>query len=211
MDRVEIKKKAKEFAFANKWNIWKGILLTAAISTAASMVLNGILFAIKLDDTIISLFSFVLELALMPMAVGLASYFIKVVNKKDVVLTDELFARYKDGSMWKIILVFFVSGLIIGLMSLLLIIPGIIFAIKYAMTTFILAEESLADMEKEPAYKTSDKMMNGHKMEYFIFQLSFILWYIGCSFTFGILAIWAVPYITTANVMWYENLKKISK
>ena len=32
MDRVAIKKEAKEFAYANKWNIWKGLLLVSIFS-----------------------------------------------------------------------------------------------------------------------------------------------------------------------------------
>ena len=110
-----------------------------------------------------------------------------------------------------IILVMFLAGLIIAALSLLFVIPGIIFAIAYAMTAFILAETKPDDIAKEKAYKISKRMMNGHKWEYFVFQLSFILWILGTEFTFGILGIWAVPYMTTANVMWYEELKKISK
>ena len=52
-------------------------------------------------------------------------------------------------------------------------------------------------------------MMDGHKWEYFVFNLSFIGWYLLCGITFGIAAIWVVPYVTTANVMYYEKLKKL--
>ena len=49
MDRVTIKKRAKEFAFANKWNIWKAILLVSAINYAASFCLSTIANIIGLD------------------------------------------------------------------------------------------------------------------------------------------------------------------
>ena len=66
-------------------------------------------------------------------------------------------------------------------------------------------------MKEEKAYKVSEKMMDGHKWEYFVFQLSFIGWYLLCGLTLGILYIWVLPYVTVANTMWYEELKKISK
>ncbi len=213
MDRVTIKKRAKEFAFANKWNIWKAILLVSAINYATSFCLSTIanIIGLDTDGIIFSLVSFALVLAIMPLQVGFASYLIKLINGKEINITEELFARYKDGSMFKIIIVTFVAGLIIGAMSLLLVIPGIIFAIKYSMLSFVLAEQSLDDMNKEEAYKVSSRMMDGHKMEYFIFILSFLGWALLCCLTLGILYIWIVPYYYTANVMWYEELKKISK
>ena len=211
MDRVAIKKRAKEFAFNNKWNIWKALLLSMAFSSAASFVMSLITGILRLPESVVGLIEIVLSLALMPMAVGLSSYFIKLVNGKKVDVIEELLSRYKDGSYMNIILVMFLAGLFIALWSMLFVIPGIICSIAYAMTAFILAETKPEEITKEHAYKTSKRMMDGHKMDYFVFQLSFILWILGTSFTFGILGIWSVPYMTTANVMWYEELKKISK
>lgn len=211
MDRVAIKKRAKEFAFNNKWNIWKAILLYMALVFGVSFVLGLITGILRLPEAVNGLLEIVVTLGCMPMVVGLASYCIKVVNGKKVDAFEELISRYKDGSYMNIILVMFLAGLIIAALSLLFVIPGIIFAIAYAMTAFILAETKPDDIAKEKAYKISKRMMNGHKWEYFVFQLSFILWILGTEFTFGILGIWTVPYMTTANVMWYEELKKISK
>ncbi len=209
MDRVKIKEKAKEFGFNNKWNIWKPLLLIGAISFAISFVIG--LVSGGNDESLLSLIlSLVLEIAVLPLNVGLASYLLKLVRGKDVVLTEELLAFYKGEYLWKIIGVQIVAGLIIFAFSLLLIIPGIIYGIKFAMLSFVLAEQSSKEMQEEKAYKVSEKLMDGHKMEYFVFQLSFIGWEILCSFLI-IPIIWFVPYYMTANAMWYDELKKISK
>ncbi len=211
MNRVEIKKRAKEFAFNNKWNIWKAILLYFGIVFVVGFALGIIVAILNLPESLVGILEAVVSLGCTPLVVGLASYCIKLVNGKKVDVLEELISRYKDGSYMNVILVMFLGGLFISLWSLLFVIPGIICAIAYSMTAFILAGQKPEEVGTNHAYKLSKEMMNGHKWEYFVFQLSFILWILGTEVTFGILGIWAVPYMTTANVMWYEELKKISK
>ena len=163
------------------------------------------------NSVLYSIITIVLEFAIMPMQVGLSSYFIKLVKGKKVDVVEELFSKYRSEYIWNIMLVTFVAGLIIFGFSLLLIIPGIIYSIKYTMLSFVLAEQTSKEMKEKPAYKESEKLMDGHKWEYVVFQLSFLGWLILCGLTLGILCIWIVPYMTVANVMWYEELKKISK
>lgn len=50
--------------------------------------------------------------------------------------------------------------------------------------------------------------MNGHKMDYFILELSFIGWSILSVFTFGILMIWLVPYMQVTYANFYNEIKK---
>ena len=209
MDRIAIKKKAKEFAYKNKWNVWKAVLLVSILTG----IINGVSSAISGGDeksTLYYLLTIVVEFALLPMQVGLASYLLKLVRGKKVNLVDELFSKYKSEYIWKIMVVNLISGLIIFGFSLLLVIPGIIYAIKYAMLSFILAEQTSKEMQEEKAYKVSEKLMDGHKWEYVVFQLSFVGWIILSSLTFGILLIWILPYMTIANVMWYDELKKLN-
>ena len=208
MDRVKIKAKAKEFAFNNKLNIWKAIIFVGLVSGLAS---SSMVFIAGEESWIGSLITTAIEIFLMPLQIGMFSYILKLVRGKKVELTEELFSKYKSEYMWDIILVSLITGLIIALMSLLLIIPGIIYAIKFAMTSFILAEQDEKELKEHKAYEVSSKMMEGHKWEYFVFQLSFIGWYFLCGITLGIASIWVVPYVSVANAMWYDELKKISK
>lgn len=52
-------------------------------------------------------------------------------------------------------------------------------------------------------------MMYGYKLDYFIFQLSFIGWQILGAITFGIAYIYVIPYFTFANIVYYEKLKEL--
>ena len=107
-----------------------------------------------------------------------------------------------------ILLLNIVSGVIVGLGLVLFIIPGIIFAIAYAMASYL-----IVDIEKDgiESLKRSRSMMKGYKFDYFVFQLSFLGWYLLVPFTFGLLLIWLIPYVSVADTLYYEKLKEITK
>ena len=75
------------------------------------------------------------------------------------------------------------------------------------MVTFIVID---TDTSGSDSLRKSREMMKGYKMDYFIFQLSFIGWHILAVFTLGILYIWLVPYITVAETIYYDKLKEKS-
>lgn len=73
----------------------------------------------------------------------------------------------------------FLMTLYIFLWTLLFIIPGIIKGHAYRMTYYIMAENP--GMKPSQAIKESEKLMNGHKMDYFCLNISFIGWALLCS------------------------------
>ena len=99
----------------------------------------------------------------------------------------------------------FVGSIFIMLWSCLFIIPGIIAAFRYSMAFYILADNP--EMSGMEALKASKQMMKGHKMEFFLLQLSFLGWCLLAILAFGILMIWLAPYIKTTNALYYEKLK----
>ena len=74
-----------------------------------------------------------------------------------------LFFRLVPGSSPNISLIY----------TLLLIVPGIIRAISYSLVPYILAKGT--DASASEVLDLSAKMMNGHKMDYFILNLSYLL------------------------------------
>ena len=88
---------------------------------------------------------------------------------------------------------------------ILFIIPGMIKAISYSQATMIMLENP--DMDIMTAIKESQKMMDGHKMEYFVLDLSFILWILLIAVTFGIASLWVTPYMQITMVNYYNALK----
>lgn len=88
---------------------------------------------------------------------------------------------------------------------LLLIIPGIIAAISYSMTFYIIADDrTITPMD---AISKSKKMMSGYKWKYFCLCCRFIGWAILCIFTLGIGVLWLVPYIQVSSAKFYDDIK----
>lgn len=95
--------------------------------------------------------------------------------------------------------------LFVYLWSLLCVIPGIIAGLRYSQAFFILAENP--DMSIRECVNKSKTMMSGKLWEYFVLNLSFILWHLLVSVTCGIATIYATPYVQTTLAGYYLSLK----
>ena len=90
--------------------------------------------------------------------------------------------------------------------SLLFIVPGIIKAIAYSMTPYLLAD--CEGVSATYAIKLSMKMTKGYKGQIFVMYLSFIGWELLDILTLGVLGIFYVgPYSITSFAGLYEELK----
>ena len=90
------------------------------------------------------------------------------------------------------------------------IIGGIIKYYSYLMVPYILAENP--DINGKDAIKLSREMMNGHKLEAFIIDLSFIGWYILGILTYGITNILILnPYRIATFTEFYKELRTLAK
>ena len=106
---------------------------------------------------------------------------------------------------WKtMVAAYLLQVLYITLWSLLLIIPGIIAAYRYAMTSYILAENP--EMRAGEAITRSKEMMVGNKWRLFCLSFSFIGWAILCVFTLGIGNLFLVPYEQAATAAFYRDI-----
>ncbi len=137
------------------------------------------------------------------LAVTYAGFFVKLYRGERVSAESVLdglkynFSR-KFGSM-------FCVGLFTCLWSILFYIPGIIKAYSYSFTAFILTE--FPKVGAMDAITVSRKLTNGHKMELFVLDLSFIGWWILNMFTAGILGVvHVIPYANTAHAGYYTEI-----
>ena len=73
------------------------------------------------------------------------------------------------------------------------------------MTPYILLDKP--ELSATDAITESRNMMNGHKMELFLLDLSFIGWILLSILTCGILFIYVVPYMQAARAEFYRTLK----
>ena len=101
----------------------------------------------------------------------------------------------------------YLSVVVMSLLGLIvLIVPGVIFAIAVSMSFYILKDNP--ELGVIDVIERSIQMMKGHKMEYFCLGLSFIGWIILGILTLGIGFIWILPYICTADAHFYEYVKE---
>lgn len=90
------------------------------------------------------------------------------------------------------------------------IVGGIIKRYSYMLVPYIIAENP--DIDSEEAISLSRRMMDGHKMEAFYIDLSFVGWHILGILTFGIVeALWVVPYKTATFTEFYAQRRAEAK
>ena len=100
----------------------------------------------------------------------------------------------------------FLRDLFICLWSLLFIIPGLIKLYSYRMVPYILADDP--SIGGKDAITLSRQMMNGHKWNTFVLDLSFIGWELLSVLTAGLLGLFYVkPYEYATGAELYQVLK----
>lgn len=158
--------------------------------------------------------------ALMTLVLMIVGLFTSVFNTSKVIAMQRLAEGRKDDIPAAIVSAFtkgrfgsmfwsgIVQGIFLALWTCLLIIPGIIKHYSYAMTYYIIedAKERGEEIQVTDAINQSRALMDGHKMDLFILDLSFIGWHILCWCTFGIGYLWLVPYIQTTTAKFYLSL-----
>lgn len=137
-----------------------------------------------------------------PLTLGLAMFFLKMSRS---VAPDygNLFDGFKQfGSAF---LAYFLMNLFIVLWTLLLIVPGIMAALSYGMTYYILADNpGLSPLD---AIGQSKKLMYGHRWKLFCLGWRFFGWSLLCVLTCGIGFLWLMPYMQTSFARFYDDIQ----
>ena len=140
---------------------------------------------------------------LKPLEIGCRNFFLQNTNGP---ASANLIGSGFKGNYKRNALAMFLVMLFTWLWSLLFVIPGIIMGYAYRMVPYIVAEDP--NISAMDAIKKSKEMMDGHKWELFVFDLSFIGWNILSLFTCGILSIVYVnPYYYSASAVFYKTVK----
>lgn len=193
MNRAVLKAEAKEQIKGKIGILFAVVLVNGLIGAAASFVLS----LIPVVGSLIA--SVVVTPAL---ALSLIRVFLDV-SKGDRPELKDAFSGFDD--FWAAFKVNFLTSLFTFLWSLLFLIPGFVKTYAYSMSMYILAENP-----GKPALECieeSKRMTNGHKMDLFVLGLSFVGWLLLIMVTFGIAAIWVMPYMNTTIANAYESLK----
>ena len=184
MGRVELKNWAKEKIKGHLWELLIPIALASFIanfSIGAKYNTDGGQFSYSAG--------FPIGLFLYFVTVGLAYFMVQFVNDKEHNIKDLI--RFTDDYV-RTFLTNLLQTIFVFLWTLLLVIPGIIKSIAYAMVPLLLADDKYKDLKPKEILQKSEEMMNGHKMDFFVLGLSFIGWHILAAFTLFILEIWII-------------------
>lgn len=120
-------------------------------------------------------------------------------NKADI---SDLFSAFK--LFGKVLCAYLLVTLYTFLWSLLFIIPGIVAAYRYRMVPYLLADNP--DIGASEALRQSKTLMQGHKGELFVLDLSFIGWSLLAALTCGIGTLWLTPYMEMTFANYYDAL-----
>ena len=136
-------------------------------------------------------------------SIGYARYNMDLMDGEE----GEMGTLFDYFPQWKtMVKVGLLQTLYVLLWSLLFIIPGIIAALRYAMTPYILAENP--EMEAGEAIDASKELMDGNKWRLFCLGFSFIGWEILASFVPVIGGLLLLPYTNAANAAFYRDITR---
>ncbi len=184
MDRKLIKSEAKE-ALKDKWFMFFIILLiVGGISGISAGILGPIL------------------------AFGTYLVILDLLDGKEV-NANRYGEIFKDlNHLLKLVGVGLLTSIIVSVGLVLFVIPGIIFSLMLSQASYIMIENPQLSVVE--ALKRSKAMMHGYKMDYLVFNLSFLGHALLVSLTFGIYGIYYAPLITVAQANYYRHLKQVA-
>lgn len=200
MTRQEVKLKAKEDIRGRVFVCFLPFLIRYGIQ---------ILIDVFVSKETYGIIPLLINLALYPLTVGIAKIFFDVVNNRDGnVEIPQMFYFYKNAKkLGQMLAAYIISTLIIILGLILFIVPGIIFALRYSMLDFVMADYE--DITWQDALKKCKEITDGRKGEIFGYMLSFLGWFLLVAITAGIMSIYVLPYFkaTLANLYFTYNPK----
>lgn len=230
-----IKGNAKQHYDCNKWNNVLVFLATWVLSYAASMILSTVVGAITGAGSVASalpamlegdsdsvaelaaasagaLASMISSLASLALSIfftnvlsmGSMTWYHKAINEQGLGV-GRIFDGFTSNYMSNVAALA-LKTLFIGLWSLLFVIPGIVKTYAYFGVEYIKAE--CPDMPASKTLDLSNRMTNGHKMDLFLLDLSFIGWFLLAGITCYILGVvYVFPYYNAAKAFAYEEIK----
>lgn len=138
-----------------------------------------------------------------PLLIGLSTFSLALSRRQEASI-HQLFVGFNE--FIRAFVAYFLMVLFILLWALLLIVPGIIAALAYSQTFYILAEDK--NISARDAIRKSKAMMYGHKKKLFYLNLRFIGWFLLCILTAGIGFLWLLPYVCVTKAKFYDDISK---
>lgn len=137
-----------------------------------------------------------------PMMYGITKFSLLLSRDKEARLEQifDGFETYKRN-----LIAYLLVGIYVILWTLCLIVPGIIAALSYSMTFYIMYDDE--NISAAEAIDKSKLIMNGHKIKLFYLGLRFLLWALLCVLTLGLGFLILLPYIQITMAKFYDDIK----
>ena len=189
MDLIQLMRKARTLLEPH-WILAIGVCLANAVMVAAPAELNSY-------GEIVSL------LLAGPLQLGLCFFFLNLVKGKETRF-ELLFEGFKP--LATVLLVYAIITVLTVVGLILLIVPGVVVALGFSMTYYIIAEDP--EISFQTALEQSWKLTDGYKMELLELNMRFIPWYLLglLCFIVGVFAV--VPWHNTTLALYYHYLKE---
>ena len=176
MDRAELKARARAQLgggiFQNLWMMGLAVcLLIGLLESAAAGIIPGIGALLVVG----------------PLEYGMAYIFLKQARDHQPVQLGDMFRGFQD-DFGGTFLIGLMTSLFTFLWSLLFVIPGIVKAYAYSMAYYIKLDHP--DYGWNACITASRQLMDGHKWEKFVLDLSFLGWIIVGSLCLGSRRTW---------------------
>lgn len=191
MDRVSMKEHAKKQIEGKIFTLLAIYIIIFAASLTISFVAGPISGIITL-------------LFAGPIALSQAFIYLGITKKSRMPKIEDLLLGFKGENYLRTLIAYIRYEVFVFLWTLLFIVPGIIKSISYSQMFYLMADDE--KLEADVAQRKSMEMMEGHKWEYFVLQLSFIPWHLLGIVTLGIAYVWVVPYMETTMAEYHVRL-----
>ena len=135
---------------------------------------------------------------------SLAIFLLRPVRTGEEVRLDDLLKGFSHPNVASTILTGIMKLLFICLWMLLFIIPGYVKSYSYALTSYIRVDHP--EMNFNETITESRRLMNGHKLDLFCLDLSFLGWYLLGALCCGVGVIFVAPYHHLSRTLFYEAI-----
>jgi uncharacterized membrane protein len=191
---ISLLREARE-SLKGKWGV---AILTFFVFTLLTTATGSI----RPHGSVLTISSLVTILIVGPLTLGAAIFSLSISRGKEAML-EQIFQGFNNFSTafiaYLLVLVY------VFLWTLLLIVPGIIAALGYSMTFYIIADDPV--IKPQDAMKKSKSMMDGYKLKLFYLCLRFFLLALLCILTLGIGFLWLIPYIHVTMAKFYDDIR----
>lgn len=140
-----------------------------------------------------------------PISLGLVACYVYLIRYKEMDISN-LFEGFQN--LGSALIIHILKTIFITLGLILFIVPGIIVALRYSMTYYILNDNP--NMGAKAALDKSKELMKGNEGKLFLFYISFIGVIILSIITLGVGFFWSIPYISASEAAFYQELKDLN-